>query len=190
MNTTTMLDNNASINNINPGELLSRLREQKGYTPEFVANKLHLRVRVIQLIENNEFNALPGSVFVKGYLRAYAKLLGVSPDPYLNAFKEHYDSEKKPERALWQSKRESNKAEYAIRWFTVLFALGVLTAVTIWWQRNTDNQQQVFSEAKQSSDLSFNKTETTELKLTDISKMQTLLQPKLEISPAENIGDR
>ncbi len=188
---TTLDDNNAMIYAVNPGAQLASIREQKGYTVEYVANKLHLRARIIELIENNEFNSLPGPVFVKGYLRAYAKLLEVSPDPYLAVFNEQYISEKKPERALWQqSKRETNKAERIIRWFTMLFAIGVLIAVGVWWQKNQDSQQSLFSEKSVSTDLSLNAPATeTEVKLTDISKMQDMLNPKPEMSPLEKAGD-
>ncbi|KTD00288.1 helix-turn-helix domain-containing protein [Fluoribacter gormanii] len=192
MNTITTLDENIVEHNKNPGEQLASIREQKGYTVEYVANKLHLRARIIELIESNEFHLLPEPVFVKGYLRAYAKLLGTSPEPYLAIFNEQFVVEKKSDRALlWQqSKRESHKAEHIIRWFTILFAVGVIVAVGIWWQKNRDSQQ-VFSTKSTPVDLSLNQTpavETQELKLTDISKMQSLLNPKPEMSPMEKIG--
>ncbi|HHF7365502.1 TPA: helix-turn-helix domain-containing protein [Legionella bozemanae] len=193
MNTTTTLDENIAEYNNNPGEQLASIRQQKGYTVEYVANKLHLRARIIELIENNEFHLLPEPVFVKGYLRAYAKLLGTSPEPYLAIFNAQFVVEKKSDRALlWQqSKRESHKVEHIIRWFTILFALGVIVAVGIWWQKNRDTQQ-IFPTKTAPADLSLNQTptiETKELKLTDISKMQSLLNPKPEMSPMEKIGD-
>ena len=186
MNTIPSMDevHNAEIDN--PVIQLSSIRQQKGYSIEYVASKLHLRTRIIELIENGEFNLLPEPVFVKGYLRAYSKLLGVSPDPFLAAFDAQYVFEKKPERALWQSKRESHKAEYIIRWFTLLFALGVMVAVGIWWQKNKDSQP-VYSAKKTATDLSLNQT-TTELKLTDLSKMQSLLAPTVRMTPLEKKG--
>lgn len=187
----TTLDDNTIVHAINPGAQLASIREQKGYSVEFIANKLHLRTRIIELLEKNEYQSLPETVFIKGYLRAYAKILEISPEPYLAVFDEQYVAEKKPERALWQqSKRESNKAEYVIRWFTILFALGVVVAVGIWWQKNQDSQQQMFSEKSTPTDLSLNDSSitTTEVKLTDISKMQSLLNPKPEMSPLEKIG--
>lgn len=63
-------------------------------------------------------------------------------------------------------------------------------AVGVWWQKTRDTQQ-VFPAKSAPTDLSFNQTptmETTELKLTDISKMQSLLNPKPEMSPLEKIG--
>lgn len=191
MNTITTLDDNSMINVMNSGEHLASIREQKGYALEYVASKLHLRVRVIELLESNQYSLLPGPVFIKGYLRAYAKLLEVSPEPYLALFNDQYVVEKKPtERALWQqSKRETHKGEHVIRWFTILFAVGVMVAVGVWWQKNADNQQQEFADKNNSAEVSINDdTTTTELKLTDISKMQSLLDPKPTMSPLEKTG--
>lgn len=191
MNTTTTLDEHILESDKSPGTQLAFIRVQKGYTIEYVANKLHLRARIIELIEQNEFHLLPEPVFVKGYIRAYAKLLGTSPEAYLTIFNEQFTVEKKPERALWQqSKRESHKAEHLIRWFTFLFALGVLIAVGIWWQKNKENQP-VFSTHSTPLDLSLHQTpatDATEVKLTDLSKMQLLLNPKPEMSPLEKDG--
>lgn len=186
MNTITTLDEIHNTEIDNPGMQLASLRQQKGYTLEYVANKLHLRVRIIELIEAGDFKLLPEPVFVKGYLRAYSKLLGVSPDPFLAVFNDQYTVEKKPERALWQSKRESHKAEYVIRMVTILFAVGVLVAVGIWWQKNKDAQP-AYSTNEKISDLSLNDS-PSELKLTDLSKMQSLLTPNAQMSPLEKKG--
>lgn len=186
MNTTATMDDTNTSEIDNPGVQLSNLRQQKGYTIEYVASKLHLRVRIIELIEAGDFNLLPEPVFVRGYLRAYSKLLGVSPDPFLAVFNNQYNFEKKPERALWQSKRESHKAEYIIRLVTIVFAVGVLVAVGVWWQKNKDSQP-VFSPKETSTNLSLNDS-TSELKLTDLSKMQSLLNPNSQMTPLEKEG--
>lgn len=108
MNTTTTLDENIIEQDRNPGEQLASIRQQKGYTVEYVANKLHLRARIIELIESNEFHLLPEPVFVKGYLRAYAKLLGTSPEPYLAIFNEQFVTEKKLTVPSYGSKANVN----------------------------------------------------------------------------------
>lgn len=186
MNTTTTMDDTNNTIMDNPGMQLANLRQQKGYTLEYVAGKLHLRVRIIELIEAGNFNLLPEPVFIKGYLRAYSKLLGVSPDPFLAVFNNQYVAEKKPERALWQSKRESHKVESIIRLFTVLFALGVMVAVGVWWQKNKDAQPE-YTAQKTADELSLNDA-PSELKLTDLSKMQSLLTPSPQMSTLEKEG--
>jgi len=174
----------------NPGIQLAQLRHQKGYTIEYVASKLHLRTRIIELIEQGEYNLLPEPVFIRGYLRAYSKLLGVSPDPFLHIFNAQFIEEKKPERALWQSKRESHKAEHFIRWFTIVFALGVMVAIGLWWHNNRDTHPEYASnEENISQDLSLKENPVNEIKLTDISKVQAMLTPKPEMSLLEKDGE-
>ena len=189
MNVTAIMDesNNPEIDS--PGTQLASIRQQKGYSVEYVANKLHLRSQVIELIERGDFHLLPQPVFIKGYLRAYAKLLGVSPDPFLLVFNAQYTEEKKTERALWQSKRESHKAEHFIRWFTLAFAIGVIVAVGLWWQNNREDTHPVYSSAAKETDteLSSNQEEN-EIRLTDLSKMQALLNPDAEMTPMEKQG--
>jgi cytoskeletal protein RodZ len=186
MNTITTTDDPQATDN-NPGLHLSALRQQKGFTIEYVASKLHLRVRVIELIENGDFKLLPEPVFIKGYLRAYSKLLGVPPEPFLAVFNEQYVFEKKSDRALWQSRREPHKAEYFIRLFTIFFAIGVLIAVVVWWEKNRDNQATTSDTQNTSVDLSLNET-STELKLTDLSKMHSFLTPNPQMSLMEKEG--
>lgn len=189
MNTTATMDELNTVEMDNPGSQLANIRQQKGYSVEYVASKMHLRVRIIEIIENGEFHLLPGSVFVKGYLRAYAKLLGIAPEPFLAVFNAQYNDEKKPERALWQSKRESHKAEHLIRWFTVSFAFAVLVAIGLWWQNNRDEQPMYAKATEPSELLSLNEEATTkEIKLTDLSKMQALLSPRPAMSPLEKTG--
>ena len=59
MNTTHSTDEIGTTQLDNLGIQFSNLRQQKGYSIEYVASKLHLRARVIELIENGEFHLLP-----------------------------------------------------------------------------------------------------------------------------------
>jgi cytoskeleton protein RodZ len=187
MNTTT-LDEIKIAEPSNPGAQLIVARQQKGFSQEYVASKLHLRVRVIQLLEADDYNRLPQPVFIKGYLRAYAKLVGIDYIPLLEKFNSIYVSEIKQEKALWQqSKRDSNHAERAVRWFTALFAIGVLAAVTIWWQQNKEAEQ--ISTAKEDRQEVAINQKNPEVRLTDLSKMQSLFSSTVSISPMEKKGE-
>jgi cytoskeleton protein RodZ len=170
-----------------PGAHLAAVRLQKGYSPEYVAGKLHLRVRIIELLEADNYHSLPEPVFIKGYLRAYAKLLDVAVDPLIETFNNMYKTERAPEKALWQSRRETNKAEHAIRWLTGFFALIVLTAVAMWWYTNKDNERLFPANVSQATS-SPSKTET-EIRLTDLSKMRSLLSSRNQLESVEKAGD-
>lgn len=184
MSTAATMDNHHENLMENPGIQLGQLRQQKGYTVDYVASKLHLRIRIIELIEQGSFNLLPEPVFIKGYLRAYAKLLGASPEPFLALFNSQCVEEHKPERALWQSKRQTHKAEHFIRWFTLLFAVAVMIVIGLWWQNNRDPHSEYPVEKAQNLSLESEPV-TSEIKLSDISEMQDLLTPKAQMSLLE-----
>lgn len=173
---------------IDLGMQLANIRQQKGYSAEYVASKLHLRVRIIELLESGDFQLLPEPVFVMGYLRAYAKLLGISPEPLLAVFSARQTVEKKTERTLWQSKRQSHKAENFVRWFTIVFALGVLIAIGIWWHKNNEPTPSEIAVSQAGADFSLEQDSNSEVKLTDLSKMQALLNPSTQMTPLEKEG--
>jgi cytoskeleton protein RodZ len=156
-----------------PGACLAEGRLQKGYSVEYVAEKLHLRGRIIQLLEADDYHLMPEPVFIKGYIRAYAKLLDLSPDPLLEIFNRTYKNERTPEKALWQGRKETNKAEKVVRWLTAIFALIVVAAVIIWWQTNKENAE-MFAANTNHAEHAHNQAET-EIRLTDLSKMRSLL---------------
>lgn len=63
-----------------PGALLRAAREGAGLGIEEVAEQLHLLQYVVRALEHNEYERLRGDTFVRGYLRNYARLLGLDPD--------------------------------------------------------------------------------------------------------------
>jgi cytoskeleton protein RodZ len=70
---------------MSPGAQLAALRQQRGWTIEQVASQLNLAPRQIQALEDDHFAALPGMVIVRGFVRAYAKLLKTDPEPLIAA---------------------------------------------------------------------------------------------------------
>ena len=68
------------------GKLLRERREQQGLTQQDVAASLNLRVAAIEALEAERFDLLPPRTFVRGYLRAYAKLVGLAEAEVLAAF--------------------------------------------------------------------------------------------------------
>lgn len=61
------------------GAEMARLRMGFGLSQQDVSNRLHIRVRYIQAMEENRFELLPGKVYARGYLHTYAEFLGLDP---------------------------------------------------------------------------------------------------------------
>ena len=59
------------------GQYLKRVREEKGISLKTVAEETKIRVRYLQALEEGDYAALPGNVYARGFLRSYARFLGV-----------------------------------------------------------------------------------------------------------------
>ncbi|MFL6228256.1 MAG: helix-turn-helix domain-containing protein, partial [Pyrinomonadaceae bacterium] len=68
-----------------PGKLLARLRTERKLSVADVAQRLKYAVRQIEALEAEEFSRLPGTTFVRGMIRGYAKLLEIDPEPLLRS---------------------------------------------------------------------------------------------------------
>jgi cytoskeleton protein RodZ len=64
-----------------PGRTLAAQREAMGWTVEQVADQLKLAVRQVVALEAGDYAALPGPAVVRGFVRAYAKIVKLDPAP-------------------------------------------------------------------------------------------------------------
>jgi len=62
------------------GKAIAEAREAKGLSLRDVADELRLELKVVEALEQEDFSALGAPVFIKGHLRAYARLLGLADD--------------------------------------------------------------------------------------------------------------
>lgn len=69
---------------VSAGALLRMAREKKGLGLEEVVSKLKLSRRQIEALESDNFAELPGATFVRGFVRNYARVLEIDPDPILS----------------------------------------------------------------------------------------------------------
>lgn len=66
-----------------PGELLAARREEMRLSVEEVSSRLKLASRQILALEANDFAQLPGMATVRGFIRSYARLLELDPEPLI-----------------------------------------------------------------------------------------------------------
>ncbi len=69
------------------GEKLRLAREARGVTLEAVSDGTRIALRHLEALERSDLGALPPGPFGKGYVRAYAKFLGVDPEPILEVYR-------------------------------------------------------------------------------------------------------
>jgi cytoskeleton protein RodZ len=69
-----------------PGADLRRAREAAGLSTEELAGRLHLGVGLIEDLEGDRFDSLPQPAYVRGYLRAAARALGIDATSLIEAY--------------------------------------------------------------------------------------------------------
>lgn len=69
-----------------PGEQLRNAREALGLACEDVASELRLDLKIIKALEENDLSHLPEPVFTAGYLRSYARMVGLPPDKLVKQY--------------------------------------------------------------------------------------------------------
>lgn len=69
-----------------PGHRLRVAREARQLTRDAVAVQLRVEPKVIDALERDDYAQLPAAVFVRGYLRAYSKLVGLTPESLIEIF--------------------------------------------------------------------------------------------------------
>src|SRR4051812_2996593 len=62
------------------GERLRREREMRGISLDEIATATKISARNLKALEEEKFNQLPGGIFNKGFVRAYAKFLGIDEE--------------------------------------------------------------------------------------------------------------
>jgi cytoskeleton protein RodZ len=62
------------------GEKLKQEREKRKITLEQISSSTKIGTRMLQALEEDKFNQLPGGIFNKGFVRAYSRLVGLDED--------------------------------------------------------------------------------------------------------------
>ena len=68
------------------GSWLRRQREMRGIELRQIADRTKISLRYLKAMEQDRFDLLPAAVFAKGFLREYAKYVGLNPDEVVNFF--------------------------------------------------------------------------------------------------------
>jgi len=68
------------------GERLRNAREARGLTLQAMEGITRIRAVYLQALEDEQFDRLPGPVYARGFLRAYAAALGLDPDRLVESY--------------------------------------------------------------------------------------------------------
>jgi cytoskeleton protein RodZ len=111
------------------GEWLRRQREMREINLRDIADRTKISLRYLEAMEADRFDLLPAPIFAKGFLREYARYVGLSPDEVVN----HYLAVHQPEEpgqpgdaTLIAMERKRRKKGRSWTWGLFLLLAGAL----------------------------------------------------------------
>ncbi len=129
------------------GEKLKREREKRAVTLEQISASTKISTRLLQALEEEKFNQLPGGIFNKGFVRAYARCIGLDEDQavadYLDASGEsaplRIEAVAEPERSAPEPAADSSSRDLPWGLFAAVLLL-VALVLSIWSYRKRENR--------------------------------------------------
>jgi cytoskeleton protein RodZ len=118
------------------GAKLKQQREQRGVTLEEISESTKIGGRFLRALENDRFDQLPGGIFNKGFVRAYARSVGLDEEEtvadYLEATGAGPDKPEPP-IPLPEIRAEAANGPYSLPWGTLAIVLLIAAvALAVW----------------------------------------------------------
>ncbi|HVF22543.1 MAG TPA: helix-turn-helix domain-containing protein [Pyrinomonadaceae bacterium] len=142
------------------GEQLRLAREERGIGLREICEQTRISIHYLEAIEANDYKRLPGGVFNRSFIKAYAKCVGYDEreavEGYTRYLREHGDTSDDPNTTPMYSKVYTDTPATRSPVLTVVLAiliLAILTAAALaalyWFQRraqlNAPEEQDVYS---------------------------------------------
>ncbi len=115
------------------GEFFKQVRETKGLTVDEVASKTRIRTDFVKALEDGNFAKLPDQVFAKGFVRSYARSLGLDEEDAIHRFIQSagsfYEKQDERERLKVRQIEEDRKRQSNRKAVTIAISIAVLTLI-------------------------------------------------------------
>ncbi|OHX19375.1 helix-turn-helix domain-containing protein [Chromobacterium sphagni] len=135
------------------GARLKAAREAAGLGLGEVADRLKLSLRQLEAIERDDFDALPGATFVRGFVRNYARFLEVDSEPLMQALEQHFPSAvnevanlvkgtaaREAAHVPEEPEPESSGGGGAGKWLALVVVVAALVGASVWYaNRDSDS---------------------------------------------------
>lgn len=115
------------------GEFFKQVRETKGLTVDEVASKTRIRTDFVKALEEGNFAKLPDQVFARGFVRSYARSLGLDEEDAIHRFTQSagafYEKQDERERLRVRQAEEERKRQANRKAVAVAIGIAILTLV-------------------------------------------------------------
>ncbi|MTC36031.1 cytoskeleton protein RodZ [Providencia alcalifaciens] len=157
------IENNTEQTSLTVGQLLSRAREHMGLTQEAVAERLCLKVSTVKEIEQDIHPAGVEPTFLRGYIRLYARMVGI-PENDINSLLKSDVPAQAPNVSPMQSYSLGKKRKKREGWLmklTWLIVIILIAMIGIWWWQDHNAQQKDLLTMANQNDLVLTQQDTS-----------------------------
>ena len=139
------------------GEKLKLEREKRKITLEQISSSTKIGTRMLQALEEDHFEQLPGGIFNKGFVRAYSRCLGLDEDQTVAEYLEASGDAPTPRRDLASQEEDGRHKEEQLRrlegsedypprrmpwgWFAAILLI-VAIALSLWTRHQRERVKQ------------------------------------------------
>ena len=125
-----------TVNSPSVGEKLKQHRQNKNLSLQHIASQLHLEARIIEALEADDYDNLPDAIYVRGYIRSYAKLVNVNADELIALYDANGATEVPEIIPEVKHTSQANSSDKPVKAFTYLLTLLLAVLLITWWQSN------------------------------------------------------
>lgn len=115
------------------GALLTRAREKLSLSQKDIASRLNLKEEYIAALDANDLDKLPAPIYVRGYIRSYARAVNLNADSLINLYEGIAEA---PPEILPDVKPtvQASSRDKPVQAMTYLVTLTLVILIIAWWQ--------------------------------------------------------
>lgn len=123
-----------------PGDLLQAARIELGITVEEIARQMNLNASILKSIEEDEYKEMQSPIFIRGYLRTYARLVSLDENEIIGMFGAFYQIDEPSLAAIGNTAPEISSSDFRVKWMTYIVIAGTIALIAVWWINNYQNK--------------------------------------------------
>jgi transcriptional regulator with XRE-family HTH domain len=130
------------------GALLRKAREQRGYTLEDIQEYTKIRKRYLEAIESGDYKVLPGSFYVRAFVKTYAETVGLDAEEVLRLYHKELPQTSSSESVLAEPARikagrrshqhNDRLGKMAVSLLMWAFPILIVVVIYIYYSNNKD----------------------------------------------------
>ena len=133
------------------GEFLRGERQARGISLQQIVADTRISMKMLQAIEEGDREQLPAPVLIKGFLRAYAKRIGLDPEDVIVEYQDLIEEVGARQEAIEKFHQRLHPKSSKKKFFALFLALGLFAGLALIWSHASYERRQPKTPAEEKS---------------------------------------